>query len=279
MPLLNETFNALNKEAQFTFEMLGAGATQIRKAHYASKGRYFQAFTSLSTGLERIGKLCLLLDHYITKHGTFPSFDYMKREICHDLTTIYDTSKSLISGHSISLAFLPSLDDPIHQAIIQVLHNFAVGDRYSNIDLLVGRNRRNDPVALWFDTVDRPIFDSRVGQKRKDTIIRNARAIDSMLKPLATVLHVSETGKEVTDVREASEMTGMFEAVAPLRQLYVLQIIRYWAELLAALQYKAQEKTRALKREDIPFFNEVFAPFYNPDSYLRTRSTWDKLRP
>ena len=58
----NNTFNALLKEAQFTKEILGAGATQIRNANYARKGLYFQAFTSLSTGFERIGKLCLMLD-------------------------------------------------------------------------------------------------------------------------------------------------------------------------------------------------------------------------
>lgn len=55
MPLLSESFKALLKEAQFTKEMLGSGATQIRNACYASKGVYFHAFTSLSTGLERIG--------------------------------------------------------------------------------------------------------------------------------------------------------------------------------------------------------------------------------
>ncbi len=31
MPMLAETFKALNKESQFTKEMLGSGATQIRK--------------------------------------------------------------------------------------------------------------------------------------------------------------------------------------------------------------------------------------------------------
>ena len=51
---LNRTFNALCNEASFTKDILGAGATQIRKANYAQKGMYFQAFTSLSTGLERI---------------------------------------------------------------------------------------------------------------------------------------------------------------------------------------------------------------------------------
>jgi len=29
--------------------------------------------------------------------------------------------------------------------------------------------------------------------------------------------------------------------------------------------------------EDIPHFGEIFAIFYNDDSYLKTRKTWDKL--
>jgi hypothetical protein len=53
--MISETFEALSKEAHFTREMLGAGATQIRSANYASKGVYFQAFTSLSTGLSALG--------------------------------------------------------------------------------------------------------------------------------------------------------------------------------------------------------------------------------
>jgi hypothetical protein len=39
--MFTATFKALLKEAQFTKEMLGAGATQIRNANYASKGVYF----------------------------------------------------------------------------------------------------------------------------------------------------------------------------------------------------------------------------------------------
>lgn len=66
----------------------------------------------------------------------------------------------------------------------------------------------------------------------------------------------------------------MWEAVAPYRQLAVLQVIRYWTELLGELGYEAQ---RLPGGENIPFFGEVFGMFYNEDSYLRKRKTWDKL--
>jgi len=97
--------------------------------------------------------------------------------------------------------------------------------------------------------------------------------ITSMLNQHASVLHMSETGEEITDLEQASHMTGMYKAVAPYRQLYVLQVIRYWVELLSSLHDGAM-KTGS---QDIPSFSEIFAPFYNDDSYIRTRKTWDKF--
>ena len=275
MQYFSATFNALNREAAFTWELLGAGATQIRNANYASDGVYFQAFTSLSTGLERIGKLCLMLDHSIDHNGQFPDRNYMKTKIGHDLVAIYQQSKAIIAKHSISMRFLQNLDDdPIHKAILAVLSEFAMGDRYSNIDLLTGGKRQNDPIASWFKRVDQPIFQTRVSQKKKEAIERNASAVAAAIGQYAMVLHTSETGEEITDLEEASRMTGKYAAVARYRQLCVMQVIRYWSELLCSLQFIAM-KTGS---QDIPFLNETFALFCNNDAYIRTRKTWDRIR-
>lgn len=85
------------------------------------------------------------------------------------------------------------------------------------------------------------------------------------------VRHVAETTDEINSVEDGSQRTGMWQAMAPFRQLYVLQIIRYWAELLGELQNRSQRISH-----DIPFFSEVFARFYNNDEFLRTRKTWEK---
>ena len=168
--MVNRTFRALLNEAHFTKEILDAGATQIRKASYANKGVYFLAFTSLSTGLERIGKLCLMLDYYIKTQGQFPDLKYVKREIGHNLVLIYEKAKHVIDRYSISFEFLGSIDDEIYQNILTVLSGFAQGDRYSNIDLLVGQKDGNDPIALWFDKVDQEIFRSFVPDSTKSAI-------------------------------------------------------------------------------------------------------------
>lgn len=68
----------------------------------------------------------------------------------------------------------------------------------------------------------------------------------------------------------ASRLTGLNKAVAPIRQLLVMQIIRYWVEVLVELQYLAMRSGK----DDIPHLAEVFAMFLNDDQYIKTRKTW-----
>lgn len=94
-----------------------------------------------------------------------------------------------------------------------------------------------------------------------------------MIDSFTLVRFTAEDKSEVRDTRDAIERTEIWEAVAPYRQLYMLQIIRYLVELLIELGYKAM----AIKSEDIPYFSEIFGLFYNDNSYFRSRKTWDKL--
>ena len=253
--------------------MLGSGATQIRKCNYAQKGLYFQAFTSLSTGLERIGKLCVMLDYYIDNDGTFPSLDYMRHEIGHDIKKLYEKSVGISDKRKFSYGFPTDLNEEIYANILTILSTFARGDRYSNIDILVQNSKSGDPLQNWFEMVDSVIFDKYISIKKKERIAQNAYLIDMLMSGSMFVRHTSETGSDITNIEEASYRTGMQEAVAPYRQLFTLQIIRFWVELLGSLQYIAT----GLFSEEIPYMTEIFASFYNPDTYFKTRKTWDKV--
>ena len=102
---MNKTFHVISDEAKFTKDMLASGITQLGKANYGQKGIYFQAFTSLTTGLERIGKLCLILDYYISNNGKFLEDRYVRKEIGHDLELLLEKSNSIISNRAISFHF------------------------------------------------------------------------------------------------------------------------------------------------------------------------------
>ncbi|SCZ08590.1 hypothetical protein SAMN03080606_04134 [Alkaliphilus peptidifermentans DSM 18978] len=245
--------------------------TQIRKANYATKGIYYQAFICLSTGLERIGKICLILDYYINSNGEFPDLSYVKKNIGHDIKLIYEQSIAIAEKRSIDFNFMKDLNGEIHQDILKILSDFAKGDRYSNINIIVGCEQKSDSIKRWYENIDKFLYEMHVTEKKKRRILQNAEIIDQITNGIALVRHISEDGSILGNVASASFQTGMYEAVAPYRQLYVLQVVRFWVELIRALQYEAMK----LGKEDIPFFSEIFGLFYNSDQYFRSRKTWD----
>lgn len=267
---MNTFYDALTKEAQFTCEILCDGITQIRKANYAKRGIYFQAFTSLSTGYERIGKLCILLDNMITSNGTVPDAKLFQNELRHNLIRIYEKVKNLQQKRNYCLEFIQSLDPEEHLKILSILSDFAKGDRYSNFDLIMGKNNYQDPIEKWHHEVDSMIYDKKVSKKKKAEIEYNARTISFLADSFTMISYTKEDGSKIDTVYEGSHSTGITEAVQPYRQLYTFQIARYFMEVLSAL------KNDWRKNSDfsIPSFDEIFRVFYNSDSYVKGRTTW-----
>ena len=265
----NDYFDALCKEAQFTVEMLCSGYTEIRKANYAKRGVYFQAFTSLSTGFERIGKLCYLLIYAIEHGGSFPTDNDLKNVFRHDIIKLYELILEFKNKHDIKYDFLQDLDKPIYQSILNVLSRFAKGDRYANIDLLINNRSYDDPISVWYKDVDLVIFQEKISDKKKEKIKRDASLVHYLTSNFVMIRHTGEDGKEINTAFEGSLRTGINDAVAPYRQLYVFHIIRFFAESLQEIESIARRKHFF----EIPYFNEIFRGFYNDDSYFKNRKT------
>ena len=268
--MFNDTFKSLSKEAAFAFDILNSGVTQIRKANYAEKGIYYQSFINLSVGIERVSKLCILLDFYIKNNGQFPN-DKFLRKIGHDINKLYTMSINIKQEYTFEFQFMDNLDGTIHQNILSILSDFAVKDRYENLNNLVNAKQENNPISIWFHDVDMQLFEKHISENKKLKIIHNAKMMNDFCGHFMLVQHTTEDGDDIDDVEESSLRTGIYEAVSPYRQLYVAQIIRFWTELLRALQYEAM----SLGKEDIPWFNEGFGCFYNKDSYLRSRKNYE----
>lgn len=272
--MFNKNFSTLINEAQFTQEILANGATQIGKVNYAKKGMYFSSFTSLSTGLERIGKLCLILDYYISHKGNFPSENFLKNEIGHDLVNLYERSNEIIIRNNLELFFLKDLDSTIHQDILSILSRFARGERYSNINFLVQSKSQSDPISEWYSKIELELYKSRVSKSKKDKISQDSKFIGLLLGESSSALFFSETGEVIRTIEDTSLRTGIADSVRKYRQLYVVQIIRYRVEILRELNVITIES----RSEDIPFFRDLFGIFMNHDSYLLTRRSFDRIR-
>ncbi|GAH43135.1 unnamed protein product, partial [marine sediment metagenome] len=175
-----------------------------RKANYARKGIYFQAFTSLSTGLERIGKLCLILDYTLKNDGNYPDNDYLKNEIGHDLEILYQKALELKNEYQFHFKFLQDLNSGIYKKILNILSRFGKGDRYSNIDLIVNKRDYDDPIKIWYEEVDLYFYNNLVTKRKKDKIKADAQIIGELLEPHIHVRHTSEDEAGITDAENAS---------------------------------------------------------------------------
>lgn len=261
--------DALCKEALFTGEMLCAGYMQIRKANYATRGVYFQAFTSLSTGFERIGKLCYLLIYSIEHNGCFPTNRDMQNDVRHDIFKLYKLILDFKNANNIKYSFLQDLDRPIYQSILSILSRFGKGDRYANIDLLVENINYEDPISVWYRDVDTFIFQEIVPKKKKEKIKMNAALMHALTSDFVMIAHTGEDGAEINEVFEGSFRTGENEAVAPYRQLFIFHIIRFFVESLHEIECIIRHK----QLFDVPYFMDIFRVFYNDDSYFKNRKT------
>tara|TARA_R110002049_G_scaffold240426_1_gene414198 strand:- start:1478 stop:2305 length:828 start_codon:yes stop_codon:yes gene_type:complete len=269
---LKNPFHIFIDEAQFTREILGSAVTRIGKANYSQKGIYFEAFTGLSTGLERIGKLCLIVDYYITHNGTFPGENLLKNKLGHDLLKIYSKSQLIVKQRNIQFSYQDKIDDPIQIEILKVLSSFAKGDRYSNIDFLANSKHQSDPTRTWHEQVDKKLYENRVSEKKKLYIEANAKYMNQMFGQAVGVRFQSESREEINNLEKSVFLSGMTESIEKYRRLYILQIIRYWVEIIRSLQHSA----RQLNLRDIPWFSEIFSIFNNDDSFFLRRKTYEK---
>jgi hypothetical protein len=259
--------NALLLEAQFTSEMLSAGYEQIGKANYAQKGMYFQAFTSLSTGIERLGKICLILEYIISSNGNLPNDEYIKKQIGHDLEKIYTFIVKIKEKYNFKLDGLQNLDSEIYKNIINILSRFGKGDRYSNIDLITKKRNYLDPISEWYKNIDLEIFNTKIKKNKKEYIEKTSQFLDNILSDTSMVVHTGEDESEIDTIYKLNYQVQIYYAIEQHRRIYVYQIIRFFTEILINLE-------RFIRKNDlfeIPYFSEIFYIYYWDEKYIKRR--------
>jgi hypothetical protein len=275
---MNETWQALSREAGLAAEHLAIGVSALGKASYSQHAYYGQAFFALTIGLERAAKLSLIVDHALQHNGIFPSPSiYCKYK--HDIKKLLEQADEIATrqGRLNAKDRLPRT--VVHDGIVEVLNDFATNiTRYYNLDFVTRNTRiakKDDPVRAWFRLVIIPIIDAYYSQRHKERHQQNAQIIAQLLGTHTTVLHHTETCDVLDSACEASMYTGVMEFAKPYTRMYVMQIVRFIARLLSELGSAANRS----HLDKVPHFSEYFAIFGNSDEYFKQRKTWSIYRP
>lgn len=107
-------------------------------------------------------------------------------------------------------------------------------------------------------------------ESQTTTIHVNAETVAGLMDPFALARHHDESGEELNTPFDASVQTGLSDAAKPYCRMYVMQIARFFAHLMADLTYAAHVE----QRPEIPHLSDFYRIFNNEDRYFRSRRTW-----
>jgi len=268
---MNEVWRALAREAGLAAEHLAIGATALGRANYAQTAYYGQAFFALGIGIERTAKLAIAVDRLLTSGGAFPASDEM-RKYGHNLRKLLDETDAIAKRRNLE-AILPRT--AIHDGIIKVLSEFSANiTRYYNLDLVTSKTipAGAEPIGAWYQLVVEPVLGAHARPRQVKKVEANAALAETLLGPYSSVRHHSETGSELNSVYLASLQTGTLELARPYVRMYVLQIARFLAVLMAELG------SQRAGRDSVPDFSEFYRIFFNNDRYFRSRKEWSIYR-
>ncbi len=158
-------------EGHLASTSLLAGFESLAKIDYDKPGTVYLTLFQLSTGLERIMKIAVILDYKVRNDLANPS-DLQLRRLGHSITDLYSALRVASESHAMTDGWFD--DDTLWGELLFVLSEFARGSRYYNIDQLVSGRDAPDPLIRWFE-VHMRIAEDAVSCERLGDIMQRAR--------------------------------------------------------------------------------------------------------
>jgi hypothetical protein len=222
----------------------------------------YEAFFGLSQGIERIGKLILVADHY-ARSGAFMASGEIER-YRHDLTTLVRSVEDVACSRGVPLDDAPSANAG-SKAVLRFLTKFAETDRYYNLNRLSQGDSVtiDDPIARWVKLVHAEAPQRRVSSARARLEAMNrslARYMDENV-PLSVLDFTSLSGAGLNSYEALTVQTQLDEWVAIEGMLLAIRPIRFLSRTIASCDYA----------RGLPVFTEFFSDWMMTDSYLRRR--------
>lgn len=259
--LFSKSVQLLIKEAGLTSTCLEQGLTSLRKANFAEKWHYYQAFFLLTIGIERLLKLTVVTLSRLEK-DRLPSNGELKA-YGHNINRLFNTLFTRLNPDN---DFLD--DDEINSMILNFLTKFASGSRYYNLDSLSGNERNNDPLHSWKDIVK--IIEQRHCDL-KELSDHYQNQISSMNNSFF-ILHTDEYSNPIRDYKSFFEQGRNLDKIQGYSVFYIHRLIKTCVELLDIAGGEVYM---------LPRFSEFFVLFDSntglTNSDIRRRKNWNYL--
>lgn len=182
--MFSANYQLLEQESLVVRSCLCTGFTELRNTNLNNKGRCYTAFFQLATGIERMAKLALILDH-MGQNNLLPPGTQGVRNYGHDLEKLFGKVKetSQVRGYTLGNSFTLS---PLSARMLKFLSEFATGMRYANLDALASGKAQRKPLQEW-DHILQEAMASQVPAKTNQRVIQQSIAIANAIQDVSIV--------------------------------------------------------------------------------------------
>jgi hypothetical protein len=242
------------------------GFDLFHKSSFDFPGIFYSAFFQLSTGLERLMKIVVILDHK-TKSDLLNPTDKQLRALGHSILDLYAACKAIARERDQSLDGWFSSGDLEHD-LLAFLSEFATGSRYYNLDHLAGSAKADDPLTRWYN-IQMAVVEAHLSPIKREAVMQLARDHCDKLK-----LYGWEMGPR-GEYDLTIDVTYQLEVFRQTRGHCVWTIIKILQPFYALLDRLCDEVheievSKGIDTPTVPYMAE-FVPFFLCDRQTSIR--------
>lgn len=266
-------FHLLLREANLARSSVIFGLNALRKAGIDDRqGQSYVAAFQLSTAIERLLKLVLILDYMVSHGGSTPPREVIKK-FSHDLVGLLAACRKVAEARG-SQALVPLIPTSVEMRLLQHLSDFAREGRYFNLDTIGGHQATHDFLPR-LHALSAEVFNSEVPPKVRKRIAGGAAFMSAVLGGMSYVVAHDPSGAAM-DLEQTAKTVGMYKVAAPYVTRHAALLVRRIVDLLEEIGDQARGSTPEGRagRMDVPAFGEVFAFLPLWPAYLLRRRRW-----
>jgi len=223
-------------EASLAASCLGGGLTAIRQYSFADKGRFFAGMFGVTIGLERILKLCIVLEHLL-RTGSPPTEKQLK-DLGHSLSALLRAVRKVNAECALGVDEAP-ITESLSERIVDLLTAFAKQARYFNLNVVTGAptTPSSEPLAAWARDIGEELVRRHYRPSAKGRAeLATAASLNGV--PGVVVGHVGDDGTSIQEFGDFALQSAVAETKQKYSVFYIHRIALFGIGVLDRLDHQ-----------------------------------------
>lgn len=243
------------------------------------KGNYYSGLFQLSIGIERLEKIIIMIDYMANNEFKIIPFRTLRNDYSHDIYKLYIDCSSIFEKYIGTINTIIEDSNSIEYKMVRILSDYALKNRYYNIDKITNSTENNDPLADWWNLVIMAIIDNDITIKKRELIVQKA-VLQCDAFGSNTFTYAFDFNGNLMTLFDAYVNYGLSKISAPYQIWYLISILnplyKILLEMIDIIDNADKKSTSKYgSREDIPYMYEFYSFLYADKRTTLRRKKWN----